>query len=40
MATVIKLFKVKEKQREAAENANGKPSGKKQRAGELRFTKI
>ncbi|KAL6537988.1 CAAX prenyl protease [Orobanche gracilis] len=36
---VIKLFKVKEKQREAAENANGKPPGKKQSAGELRLHK-
>lgn len=34
---MIKLFKVKEKQRENAENANGKTPGKKQSAGELRL---
>ncbi|KAL3351581.1 hypothetical protein AABB24_019917 [Solanum stoloniferum] len=37
--TMIKLFKVKEKQRELAENANGKPPIKKQSAGELRLHK-
>ncbi|CAI9763699.1 unnamed protein product [Fraxinus pennsylvanica] len=37
--TMIKLFKVKEKQRELAENSNGKPPGKKQSAGELRLHK-
>lgn len=37
--TMIKLFKVKEKQRELAENANGKPPVKKQSAGELRLHK-
>lgn len=36
---MIKLFKVKEKQRELAENANGKTRGKKQSAGELRLHK-
>ena len=36
---MIKLFKVKEKQREIAQNANGKPPGKKQSAGELRLQK-
>ncbi|XP_055811346.1 NEDD8-conjugating enzyme Ubc12-like [Solanum dulcamara] len=36
---MIKLFKVKEKQRELAENANGKPQVKKQSAGELRLHK-
>lgn len=36
---MIKLFKVKEKQREIAENANGKPPVKKQSAGELRLHK-
>lgn len=36
---MIKLFKVKEKQKELAENANGKPPGKKQSAGELRLHK-
>lgn len=36
---MIKLFKVKEKQRELAESANGKPPGKKQSAGELRLHK-
>ncbi|CAN4095409.1 unnamed protein product [Withania somnifera] len=36
---MIKLFKVKEKQRELAENANGKPPVKKQSAGELRLHK-
>lgn len=34
---MIKLFKVKEKQRENAENANGKTPVKKQSAGELRL---
>lgn len=34
---MIKLFKVKEKQRELAENANGKTPVKKQSAGELRL---
>jgi hypothetical protein len=34
---MIKLFKVKEKQREIAENANGKTPVKKQSAGELRL---
>lgn len=37
--TMIRLFKVKEKQREAAENANGKGPVKKQTAGELRLNK-
>lgn len=37
--TMIKLFKVKEKQREIAENANGKPPVKKQSPGELRLHK-
>ncbi|KAG8389967.1 hypothetical protein BUALT_Bualt01G0034500 [Buddleja alternifolia] len=36
---MIKLFKVKEKQRELAENANGMPPVKKQSAGELRLHK-
>ncbi|MFS7999015.1 putative ubiquitin-conjugating enzyme/RWD [Helianthus anomalus] len=36
---MIKLFKVKEKQRELAENSNGKPPVKKQSAGELRLHK-
>ncbi|TMX02076.1 hypothetical protein EJD97_022656 [Solanum chilense] len=36
---MIKLFKVKEKQREQAENANGKPPVKKQSPGELRLHK-
>lgn len=36
---MIKLFKVKEKQREIAANANGKPPVKKQTAGELRLQK-
>ncbi|KAI3464996.1 hypothetical protein Pfo_021659 [Paulownia fortunei] len=36
---MIKLFKVKEKQRELAESANGKPPVKKQSAGELRLQK-
>ncbi|KAJ0654846.1 putative ubiquitin-conjugating enzyme/RWD [Helianthus annuus] len=35
----IKLFKVKEKQRELAENTNGKPPAKKQSARELRLHK-
>lgn len=34
---MIRLFKVKEKQRELAENSNGKPPVKKQSAGELRL---
>ncbi|GER37604.1 ubiquitin-conjugating enzyme family protein [Striga asiatica] len=37
---MIKLFKVKQKQRELAESANGKPLGKKQSAGELRLQKV
>ncbi|KAK6792869.1 hypothetical protein RDI58_011950 [Solanum bulbocastanum] len=37
---MIKLFKVKEKQREQAENANGKPPVKKQSPGELRLHKV
>lgn len=36
---MIKLFKVKEKQREIAESANGKIPVKKQSAGELRLHK-
>ncbi|GFP92709.1 probable nedd8-conjugating enzyme ubc12-like [Phtheirospermum japonicum] len=36
---MIKLFKVKEKQRELAESTNGKPPVKKQSAGELRLQK-
>uniref|UniRef100_A0A7N0T087 NEDD8-conjugating enzyme Ubc12 n=1 Tax=Kalanchoe fedtschenkoi TaxID=63787 RepID=A0A7N0T087_KALFE len=36
---MIRLFKVKEKQRENAESANGKPPGKKQSPGELRLQK-
>ncbi|XP_048336371.1 NEDD8-conjugating enzyme Ubc12 isoform X2 [Ziziphus jujuba] len=36
---MIKLFKVKEKQKELAENANGKTPAKKQSAGELRLHK-
>ncbi|KAK3195545.1 hypothetical protein Dsin_026855 [Dipteronia sinensis] len=36
---MIRLFKVKEKQRELAENANGKPPVKKQSPGELRLHK-
>ncbi|KAL2471781.1 NEDD8-conjugating enzyme Ubc12 [Abeliophyllum distichum] len=36
---MIKLFKVKEKQRELAANSNGKPPVKKQSAGELRLHK-
>lgn len=36
---MINLFKVKAKQRETAENANGKPPVKKQTAGELRLHK-
>lgn len=39
LGTMIKLFKVKEKQRELAESANGKPPVKKQSAGELRLQK-
>lgn len=36
---MINLFKVKAKQKEIAENANGKMPGKKQSAGELRLHK-
>ena len=36
---MIKLFKVKEKQREIAENAKGEAPVKKQSAGELRLHK-
>ena len=36
---MIRLFKVKEKQRELAENANGGVPFKKQTAGELRLHK-
>lgn len=36
---MIRLFKVKEKQRELAENANGGAPIKKQSAGELRLHK-
>lgn len=36
---MIKLFKVKEKQRELAENASGGGPVKKQTAGELRLHK-
>jgi ubiquitin-conjugating enzyme E2 M len=36
---MIRLFKVKEKQRELAENANGGVPIKKQSAGELRLHK-
>lgn len=36
--TMIKLFSVKQKQKEAAESANGRPI-KKQSAGELRVQK-
>lgn len=36
---MIKLFKVKEKQREIAENNNGNTPVKKQSAGELRLHK-
>lgn len=36
---MIRLFKVKEKQRELAENANGGAPVKKQSAGELRLHK-
>lgn len=36
---MIKLFKVKEKQRELAENASGGAPVKKQSAGELRLHK-
>ncbi|KAA0036519.1 NEDD8-conjugating enzyme Ubc12-like [Cucumis melo var. makuwa] len=39
VGTMIKLFKVKEKQREIAANANGVPPVKKQTAGELRLQK-
>ncbi|XVE93552.1 hypothetical protein REPUB_Repub01dG0204700 [Reevesia pubescens] len=39
LGKMIKLFKIKEKQREIAENANGKASVKKQSAGELRLHK-
>lgn len=37
--TMIRLFKVKEKQKEEAKNANGNGSFKKQSAGELRVHK-
>jgi hypothetical protein len=37
--TMIKLFSVKQKQREAAESANGRAPIKKQSAGELRLQK-
>lgn len=37
--TMIRLFKVKEKQREAAESGAGKGLPKKQTAGELRLHK-
>ncbi|KAM7250555.1 hypothetical protein ACFE04_022438 [Oxalis oulophora] len=37
--TMIRLFKVKEKQKELAQNANGGPPMKKQSAGELRLHK-
>ncbi|GKU99094.1 hypothetical protein SLEP1_g11987 [Rubroshorea leprosula] len=36
---MIRLFKVKEKQKEMAENANGGPPVRKQTAGELRLHK-
>ncbi|PWA69342.1 Ubiquitin-conjugating enzyme, active site-containing protein [Artemisia annua] len=36
---MIRLFKVKEKQREIAENSNGMPPTKKQSPGELRLNK-
>lgn len=36
---MIKLFSVKQKQREAAESANGRTPVKKQSAGELRVQK-
>lgn len=36
---MIKLFKVKERQREIAESANGRAPVKKQTAGELRLHK-
>lgn len=36
---MINLFKVKEKQKELAESANGKTPIKKQSAGELRLHK-
>ncbi|KAL8146642.1 hypothetical protein AgCh_004394 [Apium graveolens] len=39
VGAMIKVFKVKEKQREVAENSNGKPPVKKQSAGELRLHK-
>ncbi|KAL8112751.1 hypothetical protein AgCh_020166 [Apium graveolens] len=39
LGEMIRLLKVKEKQREAAENSNGKPPVKKQSAGELRLHK-
>ena len=39
LGKMIKLFKVKEKQREIAENAKGKAPVKKQSAGELRLHK-
>jgi ubiquitin-conjugating enzyme E2 M len=37
--TMIKLFSVKQKQKEAAESANGRAPVKKQSAGELRVQK-
>jgi hypothetical protein len=37
--TMIKLFSVKQKQKEAAESANGRVPIKKQSAGELRLQK-
>jgi ubiquitin-conjugating enzyme E2 M len=37
--TMIKLFSVKQKHKEAAESANGRVSIKKQSAGELRLQK-
>lgn len=39
LGTMIKLFKVKEKQKELNENANEKGHVKKQSAGELRLHK-
>lgn len=36
---MIRLFKVKEKQKEEAQNANGRGNFKKQTAGELRVHK-
>ena len=40
LGKMIKLFKVKEKQKEIAENANGKAPVKKQSAGEFVFIKV